>query len=121
MCWRKSPKCFKNNKYDNKVLNLYRNYIATLKVTDENFEVRALVHDAVLISIPIGNEDKEVKIAQRIMEESAEFVIGNKIRVGIEKVDPHFKVKDKHKETFNLIFKKIDEYNKIFDLKIDAK
>jgi hypothetical protein len=69
--------------------------------------INAPVHDALLISIPRGNEDKDVKIAQRIMEESAEFVIGNKIRVGIEKVDPHFKVKEKHKEIFNLIFKKL--------------
>ncbi len=83
---------------------------AIIKLHEAGFVINAPVHDAVLISIPIGNEDKEVKIAQRIMEESAEFVIGNKIRVGIEKVDPHFKVKEKHKETFNLIFKKIDEY-----------
>jgi DNA polymerase I-like protein with 3'-5' exonuclease and polymerase domains len=83
---------------------------AIIKLHEAGFVINAPVHDAVLISIPIGNEDKEVKIAQRIMEESAEFVIGNKIRVGIEKVDPYFKVKEKHKEIFNLIFKKIDEF-----------
>ena len=78
---------------------------AIIKLHEAGFLINAPVHDALLISIPRGNEDKEVKIAQRIMEESAEFVIGNKIRVGIEKVDPHFKVKEKHKEIFNLIFK----------------
>ena len=83
---------------------------AIIKLHEAGFLINAPVHDALLISIPRGNEDKEVKIAQRIMEESAEFVIGNKIRVGIEKVDPHFKVKEKHKEIFNLIFKKIDEF-----------
>ena len=83
---------------------------AIIKLHEAGFLINAPVHDALLISIPRGNEDKDVKIAQRIMEESAEFVIGNKIRVGIEKVDPHFKDKEKHKEIFNLIFKKIDEF-----------
>ena len=59
--------------------------------------INAPVHDAVLISIPKGNHKQEVKRAQKIMEEAAEFVVG-KIRVGIDKIiDPDFELPEKHK------------------------
>lgn len=63
---------------------------AIIKLHEAGFVINAPVHDAVLISIPKGNHKQEVKRAQKIMEEAAEFVVGGKIRVGIDKIiDPN--------------------------------
>jgi len=83
---------------------------AIIKLHEAGFIVNAPVHDALLISVPRGNHKKEVKLAQSIMEQSAEFVIGSKIRVGIEEVDPDFNVSEKDKKIFNLIFDEINKF-----------
>ena len=83
---------------------------AIIKLHEAGYIVNAPVHDALLISIPRGNHKKEVKLAQSIMEQSAEFVIGSKIRVGIEEVDPDFNVSEKDKKIFNLIFDEINKF-----------
>ena len=83
---------------------------AIIKLHEAGFVVNAPVHDALLISVPRGNHKKEVKLAQSIMEQSAEFVIGSKIRVGIEEVDPDFNVSEKDKKIFNLIFDEINKF-----------
>ena len=83
---------------------------AIIKLHEAGYVVNAPVHDALLISIPRGNHKKEVKLAQSIMEQSAEFVIGSKIRVGIEEVDPDFNVSEKDKKIFNLIFDEINKF-----------
>ena len=83
---------------------------AIIKLHEAGFIVNAPVHDALLISVPRGNHKKEVKLAQGIMEQSAEFVIGSKIRVGIEEVDPDFNVSEKDKKIFNLIFDEINKF-----------
>ena len=83
---------------------------AIIKLHEAGFIVNAPVHDALLISVPKGNHKKEVKLAQSIMEQSAEFVIGSKIRVGIEEVDPDFNVSEKDKKIFNLIFDEINKF-----------
>ena len=83
---------------------------AIIKLHEAGYIVNAPVHDALLISVPRGNHKKEVKLAQSIMEQSAEFVIGSKIRVGIEEVDPDFNVSEKDKKIFNLIFDEINKF-----------
>ena len=83
---------------------------AIIKLHEAGYVVNAPVHDALLISVPRGNHKKEVKLAQSIMEQSAEFVIGSKIRVGIEEVDPDFNVSEKDKKIFNLIFDEINKF-----------
>jgi DNA polymerase I-like protein with 3'-5' exonuclease and polymerase domains len=84
---------------------------AIIKLHEAGFVINAPVHDAVLISIPKGNHKQEVKRAQKIMEEAAEFVVGGKIRVGIDKIiDPDFELPEKHKKIYNLIFDEIEKY-----------
>ena len=84
---------------------------AIIKLHEAGFVINAPVHDAVLISIPKGNHKQEVKRAQKIMEEAAEFVVGGKIRVGIDKIiDPDFELPEQHKKIYNLIFDEIEKY-----------
>ena len=57
---------------------------ALIDLTDANFEVCALVHDAVLIQIPIPEYSERLKEAKQIMVDASVAVVGGPIRVDSE-------------------------------------
>ena len=70
---------------------------ALIDLTDENFEVCALVHDAVLIQIPIQNLKQDLKEAKQIMVNASIDVVGGPIRVDHEVIKTNYVQEEKIK------------------------
>ena len=91
---------------------------ALIDLTDENFEVCALVHDAVLLQIPIADFNKRLKQAKQIMVDASIKVVGGPIRVDQEIIRSNYKQfkKDgsdsKDQKLFDEIMKEIDAYTR---------
>ena len=85
---------------------------ALIKLQENHFEVCALVHDAVLIQIPIGDHEQRIKEAREIMIKASEFVVGGPIRVDQELIFSNWKQSEKDQKYFDEIFKEISTYCK---------
>ena len=64
---------------------------ALIDLTDENFEVCALVHDAVLIQIPIPEFSQRLEEAKDIMQKASFEVVGGVIKVDHEIIKKNYK------------------------------
>ena len=83
--------------------------MAMLDVQEQGFKVCGLVHDAILVELPLG-EERKINEVQRIMELAAHKVIGIPIRVDCKEIIGNYKQKKKNQDLFDAIFKKIEEY-----------
>ena len=85
---------------------------AMIKLHEANFEIVALVHDAVLVQVPLGDHESRIKEAIKIMVEASEVVVGP-IRVGgKEVIYSNWQQKEKDQKFFNEIFNEISTYCK---------
>ena len=71
---------------------------ALIDLTDENFEVCALVHDAVLIQIPIPEFSQRLEEAKDIMQKASFEVVGGVIKVDHEIIKTNYKQLDDNGE-----------------------
>ena len=91
---------------------------ALIDLTDEYFEVCALVHDAVLLQIPIADFNQRLTQAKKIMVDASIKVVGGPIRVEQEIIRGNYKQfkKDgsdsKDQKLFDEIMKEIDAYTR---------
>ena len=91
---------------------------ALIDLTDENFEVCALVHDAVLLQIPIADFNSRLTQAKKIMVDASIKVVGGPIRVDQEIIRSNYKQfkKDgsdtKDQKLFDEIMKEINAYTR---------
>ena len=85
---------------------------ALVDLTDEHYEVCALVHDALLIQIPIVEFDERLEQAKMIMENAARIVVGGTIKVDTEIIRGNFKQGEKDQKLFDDLIKEIDEYKR---------
>ena len=90
---------------------------ALMDLTDANFEVNALVHDAVLISIPIPETEDRLKEAKKIMVDASIKIVGGPIRVEHEKIESNYKQKKEFQKTFNDIMEAIQKYKVTTEMK----
>ena len=87
-------------------------------LTDEQFEVCALVHDAILIQIPIADFNSRLDEAKRIMVNASIEIVGGPIRVEHEVIRSNFKQygkdgkENKDQELFNRIMEEINTYTR---------
>tara|TARA_Y100000310_G_C20471540_1_gene710301 strand:- start:496 stop:948 length:453 start_codon:yes stop_codon:yes gene_type:complete len=82
---------------------------ALIELNKNHFEVNALVHDAVLVSIPIDNFYERLEEAKRIMVQSAEKVVGT-IRVGAKIIKGNFTQDPDIQKDYDEIFNEIQKY-----------
>ena len=89
---------------------------ALIDLTDANFEVCALVHDAVLIQIPIPEYSERLKEAKQIMVDASVAVVGGPIRVDSEIIKSNYRQLEKDgsdskdQKLFDNIMHEIDTY-----------
>ena len=89
---------------------------ALIDLTDANFEVCALVHDAVLIQIPIPEYSERLKEAKQIMVDASVAVVGGPIRVDSEIIRSNYRQLEKDgsdskdQKLFDDIMHEIDTY-----------
>jgi len=91
---------------------------ALMDLTDANFEINALVHDALLISIPIPECVERLKEAKKIMVNASIKVVGGPIRVDYQTISTNFVQDKKSQKRFDDIMGEIEQY--IFDEKKKA-
>jgi len=90
---------------------------ALIDLTDQNFKVCALVHDAVLLEIPIPEFYKDLELAKKIMINASVDVVGGPIRVDHEIIKSNYiQLKNgepnKDQKLFNKIMKYINGYTR---------
>ena len=85
---------------------------ALIDLTDANFEVCALVHDAVLIQIPIPEFEERLADAKRIMVSASEAVVGGPIRVDSEIIKTNYIQSGKDQQLFDDIMEEINRYTR---------
>ena len=85
---------------------------ALVDLTDENFEVCALVHDAVLIQIPIPEFNQRLEEAKQIMVDASVDVVGGPIRVDHEVIKTNYIQDGKDQKLFDEIMYEINTYNR---------
>ena len=85
---------------------------ALVDLTDENFEVCALVHDAVLIQIPIPEFNQRLEEAKQIMVDASVNVVGGPIRVDHEVIKTNYIQDGKDQKLFDEIMNEINTYNR---------
>ncbi len=90
---------------------------ALMDLTDANFEVNALIHDAVLISIPIPESQERLKEAKKIMVDASIKIVGGPIRVDHEVISENYMQKEEHQKIFDEIMKEIKIYKDTIELK----
>ena len=83
---------------------------ALIDLTDENFEVCALVHDAVLLQIPIPEFKQRLEEAKQIMINASIDVVGGPIRVDHEVIKSNYVQEGKDQKLFEEIIKEINTY-----------
>ena len=89
---------------------------ALADLLSDNFEVNALIHDAVIISVPIPEAKERLEKAKEIMLHASMKVVGGPIRVDHEEISGNWKQIPKHQEIFDEIFKEINEHKEILNL-----
>ena len=85
---------------------------ALIDLTDDNFEVCALVHDAVLIQIPIPEFKQRLEEAKQIMVNASVDVVGGPIRVDHEVIKSNYVQEGKDQKLFDEIMKEINTYTR---------
>ena len=85
---------------------------ALIDLTDENFKVVALVHDAVMLEIPIPEFKEKLKEAKQIMVDASIKVVGGPINVDQEVIKSNYEQEQKHQELFEKIMRHIDRYTR---------
>ena len=83
---------------------------ALIDLTDEHFEVCGLVHDAVLLQIPIPDFNKRKKEAKEIMVNASIEVVGGPIRVDEEVIKSNYVQEDQYQKTYDEIMEEINTY-----------
>jgi DNA polymerase I-like protein with 3'-5' exonuclease and polymerase domains len=89
---------------------------ALIDLLSDNFEVNALVHDAIIISVPTPESKERLEKAKEIMMHASMKVVGGPIRVDHEEISGNWKQKAKHQDIFDEIFREIKEHKKILNL-----
>ena len=90
---------------------------AVMDLTDAFFEVNALVHDALLISIPIPDFKERLIEAKKIMVDASIKVVKGPIRVEHEEISGNYIQKPKDQKLFDEIMNEIEIYRHTPDLK----
>ena len=90
---------------------------AVMDLTDAFFEVNALVHDAVLISIPIPEFKEKLIEAKKIMVNASIKVVKGPIRVDHEEITGNYIQKPKDQNLFDEIMNEIETYKDTTELK----
>ena len=90
---------------------------ALMDLTDAHFEVNALVHDAVLISLPIPEFKERLIEAKKIMVDASIKIIKGPIRVDHEEIAGNFIQKPGDQKLFDEIMREIDNYKDTTELK----
>ena len=85
---------------------------ALIDLTDDNFEVCALVHDAVLIQIPIPEFKQRLEEAKQIMVNASVDVVGGPIRVDHEVIKSNYVQEGKDQKLFEEIMNEINTYTR---------
>jgi len=85
---------------------------ALIDLTDSNFKVCALVHDAVLLEIPIPEFKQRLEEAKQIMVNASIDVVGGPIRVDHEIIKSNYEQEFKDQELFNKIMEHINGYTR---------
>ena len=88
---------------------------ALIELNKNNFEVNCPVHDAFLISIPIGEFESRLDEAKKIMMDSAAAVCGP-IRVGEEIIKGNYNQGGSDQDDFEEIWKEINNYKTYTDV-----
>jgi len=83
---------------------------ALIDLTDENFKVVALVHDAVMLEIPIPEFKQRLEEAKQIMVDASIKVVGGPINVDQEIIKSNYEQETKDQKLFNKIMSHIDRY-----------
>ena len=81
-------------------------------LTNNHFEVCALVHDAVLLQIPIPEFKQRLDEAKQIMVGASIKVVGGPIRVDHEEISGNWQQKPELQKTFDDIMNEIKNYKK---------
>jgi|TARA_R100000700_G_C3170225_1_gene144854 DNA polymerase I-like protein with 3'-5' exonuclease and polymerase domains len=85
---------------------------ALIDLTDENFEVVALVHDAVLLQIPIPEFNQRLAEAKQVMVNASIEVVGGPIRVDHEVIKSNYVQEEEHQKLFDDIMNEINTYTR---------
>jgi DNA polymerase I-like protein with 3'-5' exonuclease and polymerase domains len=85
---------------------------ALIDLTDENFEVCALVHDAVLLQIPVQEFQERKAEAKQIMVNASIEVVGGPIRVDEEVIKSNYEQSEKDQKLFEKIMNEINRYTR---------
>ena len=85
--------------------------LALIGLTEKNFEVNALIHDGILLHVPLKNLENKIKKIEKIMTDASKVVLGkhSKIRVEFNTMRSHFKQKEKEQNKFNRIMKRVNQ------------
>ena len=89
--------------------------MALIELSDNHFEINAMVHDAFLISIPIQEFNERLEEAKKIMARAAESVVGV-IRVEENIIKGNFIQKPEIQKDFDEIFNEIRNYKTYTDV-----
>ena len=85
---------------------------ALMDLTDNYFKVVALVHDAVMIEIPIPEFKQRLTEAKQIMVDASIKVVGGPIRVDHETIKSNYEQEEKDQKLFNKIIDEINRYTR---------
>ena len=83
---------------------------ALLALLDKDFEVNALVHDGILVHVPLRNlQDAKTRI-QKTMEDASRIVLGGKVcNVDLKEIINNFEQEEEEQLKFNRIIKIIKQ------------
>jgi len=79
---------------------------AIIHLIDNNYEVSAIVHDAVLIHVPKSNLKEQIIKAQEILSNAAYEVIGFKIPTDVRIIRKYFEQEGGEQDKFNRVIEK---------------
>lgn len=83
---------------------------ALCDLTVRQFEVCALVHDAVLVQIPRNDFDQRLKELVTVMENASRIVVGGTIRVDTNIIRGNYKQDEEDQKLFDDLMNEIKEY-----------
>lgn len=79
-------------------------------MTDEHFEVNALIHDALLLSLPYPEHKELLKQVKQIMVQASIKVVGGPIEVDHEVITNNWEQDPSQQKSYNDIMKEISDY-----------
>ena len=89
---------------------------ALMDLTDNHFEVVGLIHDALLIQIPIPESKARLKEAKKIMVNASIKIVGGPIMVEHDTIEKNFTQEEEDQERFDEIMEAIDIYKATTEL-----